>query len=170
MKMRILTLAAVLLASPAASALAADATKIGTYGDWTAYSYTEDGAKVCYMAASPSKSEGDYTQRGNVYAMITHRPSAKSTDVFSFLAGYEYKRDAPVKVSIDGAETVLLGAEEVAWTPNDATDKKLSEGLRKGKKMVITGTSSRGTDTTDTFSLKGTGSAYSAINKACGIN
>lgn len=154
----------------AGSAEAAEAKKIGTYGNWTAYTYTENDATVCYMAASPSSTAGDYSRRGDVFAMITHRPSEKTTNVFSYLAGYEYKRDAPVTVTIDGAATVLIGAGEVAWTPDDATDRKLTEALRHGKKMTVQGLSSRGTETKDTFSLTGSGSAYAAIGKACGIS
>jgi hypothetical protein len=35
--------------------------------------------------------------------------------------------------------------------------------------MVVKGTSAHGTATTDTFSLKGMDTAYTAISKACGV-
>lgn len=35
--------------------------------------------------------------------------------------------------------------------------------------MVVRGTSTRGTRTADTYSLKGTGDAYKAISTACGL-
>ena len=41
--------------------------------------------------------------------------------------------------------------------------------MKKGNRMVVKGTSSRGTLTTDTFSLKGFTKAYGAIGKACGL-
>ena len=41
--------------------------------------------------------------------------------------------------------------------------------MRVGKKLVIRGISSRGTKTTDTFSLKGFTKAYAAMNRSCGI-
>jgi hypothetical protein len=35
--------------------------------------------------------------------------------------------------------------------------------------MTVVGTSARGTKTTDSYSLAGTGAALEAINKACGV-
>lgn len=160
-----IALGLVSLSSPAA---AKDAKEIGSYGAWTAYTYNEDGGKVCYMAATPTDSKGDYTKRGTVYAMITHRPGAKN--VFSYLTGYEYAKGAKVTLSIDGQPTVLYGADEVAWAPNEAADAKLVAALQKGSKMKVEGASARGTATVDTFSLKGSGSAYAAISKECNVS
>jgi hypothetical protein len=39
--------------------------------------------------------------------------------------------------------------------------------LKKGSKLVVHGTSSRGTKTTDTYSLSGVTAAMDAIDKAC---
>jgi hypothetical protein len=36
--------------------------------------------------------------------------------------------------------------------------------------MIVKGTSSRGTLTTDTYSLSGFTAAFNAISKACGLN
>jgi Invasion associated locus B (IalB) protein len=40
--------------------------------------------------------------------------------------------------------------------------------LKAGKQMIVRGTSSRGTETTDTYSLSGFTAALAAIDKACG--
>ena len=42
-----------------------------------------------------------------------------------------------------------------AWVKNAAEEAKMIETMRKGADMVIKATTSRGTQTTDTFSLKG---------------
>ncbi len=167
MKFTFLIAALCLFALPAQ---AAEAKKIGTYGAWTAYAYTENGAKVCYIAASPTNSVGEYTKRGDVFAMVTHRPADKATYVFSFLAGYDYAANASVSVAVDGDPVTLVGAGDVAWTANDSADRALSDSLRKGKKMTVSGVSARGTKTKDSFSLSGSGSALDAIGKACEIN
>ena len=41
--------------------------------------------------------------------------------------------------------------------------------MKGGKAMVVKGTSSRGTLTTDTYSLAGFTAAYAAIGKACKV-
>ena len=89
--------------------------------------------------------------------MVTHRPAEKTTHVFSYLAGYDYKPEAAVTVAIDGAAITLVGAGEVAWAADDSTDRKVSDALRKGKKMTVSGVSARGTKTKDSFSLSGIG-------------
>lgn len=141
---------------------------IGEYDDWSAYVYQEGKGNVCYMASTPQKSEGKYTKRGDVYLVITHRPADKSFDVVNFVAGYTYKNDAKVVVKI-GKETIsdFFVENDKAWTMNAGVDKKLVEAMKKGERLIIDGTSTKGTVTKDTYSLKGFSSAYRAISAKC---
>ena len=144
--------------------------KLGTYGAWSAFSYIEsDGSKVCYMAAEPTKHEGKYSKRGKIYAQVTHRPGEGSKDVFSYVAGYDYKTDSKATLIVDSTSTELFTQDDTAWAEDPATDAKIAQSLRKGSKMTVKGTSSRGTETVDTFSLSGSGAAHDAIGKECGI-
>ena len=61
-------------------------TELGEYGDWTAYSYKDGKNTVCYMASTPKKDEGKYQKRGDIYAIVTHRPADKSYNVVNFVA------------------------------------------------------------------------------------
>lgn len=149
------------------AAHASEPQKIGTYGDWSAYSFVENGKKVCYMVSSPKTDEGDYTRRGEIYTLITHRPSENTRNVFSYIAGYPYKQDSEVTVSVNGKDFKLFTYEETAWAPDSATDNAIAAAVRKGSSLVVKGTSKRGTLTTDTYSLKGSGAAHDAISKAC---
>ena len=136
-------------------------------GAWSAYVFTEDGGKVCYMAAKPSKSQGNYSRRGEIFTLITHRPREGTRNVFSYITGYDYKPGSDVTVDIDGKVFVLFTQDDTAWAPDAETDDHIAEAIRKGSKMVVTGVSSRGTNTKDTFSLKGSGKAHDRINKEC---
>jgi invasion protein IalB len=161
-----LTLALVFGAFPA---LAQSPELIGKYGDWKAFKFTENGNQVCYMVSQPTKAEGNYTKRGDIFALVTHRPSEKTKNVFSYVTGYTYKDGSDVTVDVNNNKFTLFTQKDMAWTPDQASDTKLADSIRKGSKMVVKGTSSRGTKTTDTFSLKGSGGAHDAINKACGV-
>ena len=90
---------------------------LGEYGDWSAYTYKENGKNVCYMASTPKKDEGKYTQRGDIYAVVTHRPGEKSFDVVNFVAGYTYKKGSKVEIKI-GKETFtnIFTDADKAWT------------------------------------------------------
>ncbi len=172
MSKRIIMLSGLLglaLSFAAAPAQAADPTELGTFGKWSAFVFTEDGNKVCYMASEPDKDEGDYKARGKIYALVTHRPAEGTKNVFSYITGYPYKAGSDATVKIDSTTYTLFTQDETAWAPDASTDNKITDSIRKGSKMVVKGTSKRGTLTTDTFSLSGSGAAHDAISKECGI-
>lgn len=149
---------------------AASPKQVGKFGDWTAYVLMERGNKVCYMVSKPVKAQGKYTNRGEIFALITHRPSENTKDVFSYITGYTYKSGSDATVTIDGKRYILFTQDDTAWAPDATADTKLAKAIQAGSRMVVKGTSARGTLTTDTYSLKGSGSAYKAISKECNIS
>lgn len=151
------------------AANAAEPRLIGQHNDWNAYVFWEDGQKVCFMASSPIKSEGNYTRRGDVFALITHRPAENAKNVISFEQGYPLKVGSTVSAKIGSNAFKLFTKGENAWTPDAATDDEMTKGIQQGSKMIVKGTSTRGTLTTDTYSLSGSMAAYDAITKECGI-
>ncbi len=160
----ICALAVVLWAAPA---LSQDVTALGRHGDWIAYTYQEHRQPVCYMTSAPTRSEGQYTRRGDVQLLVTHRPGRNAFDVISVVAGYEYRRDSDVTVNIQGRRFELFTNGDRAWARDGKSDQEMTQAMIKGRTAVITGTSSRGTLTTDTFSLIGFTAAHRAISEAC---
>jgi len=151
-----------------ASASAQTPKPIGSYGDWQALTYEENGKPVCYVFTEPAKKEGQYTSRGQVYALVTHRPADKKLNVFTIISGYTYKEGSDAILEIGDQKFTLFTQEGMAWA-NDEDDPKIVEALKKGTDMVVHGTSARGTETIDTYSLKGFSKAYDAIGDACGL-
>jgi invasion protein IalB len=125
------------------------------------------------MVARPTKSQPDAAKRGDIFLTITHRPAAKQRDEVSFQSGYPYKPGAPVTVDVEKKRFEMFTKPEAepegAWSRDAAMDKALVEAMRAGKTVAVKGTSARGTETTDTFSLAGFAKAYAEIGKACGI-
>ncbi len=142
---------------------------IGTYGDWMAYTFTENGNKVCYMASQPKTAVGNYTSRGDIFALITHRPAENTKDVFSYITGYPYKPGSEVSIDVNGTTFKLFTQDDTAWAADSAADSSLARAIQEGSKMTVKGTSKRGTLTTDTFSLSGSSKAYKAISDECGL-
>lgn len=165
----ILTIAIAAFVTLPISAQASEPRLIGTFGDWSSYTFKENGNKVCYMASQPQKAEGNYTKRGDIYALITHRPAENTKNVFSYITGYPYKPGGDVTVKANGRTFKLFSQDDTAWTPDAATDNALTSAVRKGSNMVVKGMSKRGTLTTDTYSLRGSGKAYEAISKECNL-
>ncbi|HBH26482.1 MAG TPA: hypothetical protein DDX54_03670 [Rhodospirillaceae bacterium] len=157
---------AALCMSFASTAYAESPRLLGTFGSWAAFMAEAPGGKVCYMVSEPARAEGKYTLRGDIRAFVTHRPAEGARDVFSYQTGYPYKDGAAASVTIDGIVFPLFTDENMAWA-EVGSDMDLAQAIAKGVTMVVRGTSSRGTLTTDTFSLKGSAKAYRAISRAC---
>jgi len=142
---------------------------IGSYTDWDALAYDEKSGKVCYMASSPQKSDGKYSERGDIYFLVTNRKAEKSIGVVSVITGYVYKKESSVKLKISGKEFELFTNDDKAWAFDDKGDKDVVKAMKRGNKMVVTGTSASDTTTADTYSLAGFSAAYDAIGKACDV-
>ncbi|MCU0838077.1 MAG: invasion associated locus B family protein [Rhodospirillales bacterium] len=165
------TFALALVASLAMAGPAlAQPQEIGRFGDWTAFTDGSGPKKICFIGSSPKKAEGAYTARGQTYMLITHRPAEKAVGEVSVEAGYAYKAGSDVAADIDGKSFKLFTQGGNAWAQNAQADRALVQALRAGKQLVVKGTSSRGTLTTDTYSLTGFTAAYDAITKACAVN
>ena len=149
------------------SAIAAAPKVLGEYGDWIAYYYRDGAGPVCYMASTPKKDEGKYSKRGDIYIVVTHRPSEKSFDVINVNAGYTYKHNSEVKLKVGAQTFALFTNGDKAWTMTPEEDKAIVAAMKKGSRMIIDGVSSKGTKTKDTYSLNGFTSAYKAISSKC---
>lgn len=170
---RVFAVATAVLAGTAGAssdALAVEPQLINTFGAWTAYTFEEKSGKVCYMASQPKKAEGDYTSRGDIFALVTHRPGEDSLNVVSIVAGYPYKENSEVELTIGNKTFTLFTQGDRAWARTAKADAEITEAIRKGSEMVVKGTSSRGTLTTDTYSLRGSNNAYEAISRACNVS
>lgn len=144
-------------------------TLLGKSKDWRAYVVESGGNKTCFVYSEPVKEQGDYKVRGKVSVTVSHRPADKVRNEVSFVAGYTFKRDSQVDVTIDGKKFNLFVDGGAAWTPDAKTDDRLREALAAGVTMVVRGRSSRDTRTTDTYSLAGSTRALELIDEACGV-
>jgi len=166
--LKILSVITVVFLTATRVANAAPAQVLGEYGDWTAYYYQDGISPVCYMVSSPKKDEGKYIKRGDIYAFVTHRPADNSFNVVNFVAGYNYKQNTKVMVKI-GNKTFndFFVDGDKAWAMNIQTDKEVVDAMKKYDKMIVHGTSHKGTATKDTYSLSGFSKAYRAISAKC---
>lgn len=162
------TIATVLaLLAVATAASAQEPQRLERNGNWTAFVLKRGGGNVCYMASSPTKDEGDYKNRGEIFALVTNEPAANIRGEVSIVAGYTYRSDSRVTVQIGGAGFDLFTSGDRAWTQGPEDDGPLVDAMIKGADMVVKGVSSRGTLTTDTYSLSGFTATKKAIDRAC---
>ena len=165
---RLLLLGLALAVGATTMASAQEPQTIGRNSDWIAYTYQSGGKTVCYMASTPTKAEGNYSKRGHIYALVTHHPDADSQGEFSIVTGYTYKTDSEVEVEIGGQKFSLFTDKDRAWAPDARTDSSIVAAMIKGSKMTVSGVSSRGTKTADTYSLSGFTATKKLIDGKCG--
>lgn len=150
-------------------AFAAEPDRIAKNGDWIAFEMGSGDGRLCFMTSEPTKSEGDYSQRGEVRFNVSHWPADKRTGQTSIVIGYQFKEGSDVDVAIDKQSFTMFTQGDYAWALSPEDDRKLIAAMKKGLRMTVRGTSWRGTDTKDTFSLVGFTKSYSQISKACGV-
>jgi invasion protein IalB len=156
-------------ALPALAQAPESPTSLGTSGDWEAFTYEAEGSKVCYAYSQPKKSEANKkgVGRGAIYFMITHAPGKKVKAQPSTFIGYTFKDKSEVKLTIEGKDFNLYPVGNTAWTDKVETEKAILAAMKSGKTMTVSGTSAKGTETTDTYSLKGISAAMDAIDGEC---
>lgn len=142
---------------------------LGDAQGWSAFAETDKNAKACFLVGRPTKSEPENLKRGDVYIYVTHRPAEKTFNVVSFASGYPYKDGSDAELTVDTRKFALFTSKDSAWSRDTETDKAVVDAMAKGKQAALKGTSTRGTNTTDTYSLDGFSAMLAQIDKACGV-
>ena len=154
-------------ASPSAGG--AEPTLIGQFGTWGAYSATSNGKRVCFALAKPSSSKTNPPNRPRdpAYAFVSTRPAEKVTNEVSVMIGYMLKPGSESTLEVGGATYAMYTQGDGLWIKNAAEEERMVEAMRRSGDVVVKGTSAKGTETTDTFSLKGLSQALDKIAQDC---
>jgi invasion protein IalB len=157
---------------PAATNPAAQATLLGQYGDWGAYMASPGGRKVCFALAKPASSVDNPPNRRTaanaVYMFVSTRPEEKvANEVSLLITGYAFKPNSEANMAIGNAPFAMYTQNDGAWVKNAADEARMVEAMRKGADLTIKATTSKGTQTTDTFSLKGISQALDRVAQEC---
>ena len=132
-------------------------------GSWT---LTKDN-DWCYIGSLPFKSDLPETKKRGENYILVYKIIGSEENIVQVEAGYQYNLDKDIVVQIDNTSFKFYSTEdssETAWTDND---EKVVYAMKKGLELVLTGQSSRGTKTNDTYTLKGFTSAINKLNKDC---
>jgi hypothetical protein len=173
MPFRILSCFAVLalVALTAAPARAATPTLAGSFSDWFVYNTGTGKDRVCYALSQPKDAQPSTARRDPIFFLISTWPGRSVENEPSVVPGYAYKEGAKVQVRVGSDKfdffTQNAGSDGGAWMENGADEKRLITAMRAGTNMIVTGTSKRGTMTTDTYSLAGIAAALDKLTQVC---
>ena len=155
---------------PAATASAdAQPTLLGQYGDWGAYTASPGGNKVCFALAKPksTKLEPAGRTRDQSYIFVSTRPAEKVKNEVSVIIGYPFKESSDATAEIGTTKFAMYTQNDGAWIKNVAEEARMIDAMRKGADLTVKGTSGRGAESTDQYSLKGLAQALDKIEQEC---
>jgi hypothetical protein len=147
----------------------AEPTLIGQFGTWGAYTATPNGRKVCFALAKPSSSKSNPPNRPRdpAYAFVSTRPAEKVTNEVSVMIGYTLKPGSESTLEVGGGSYAMYTQGDGLWIKNAAEEERMVEAMRKSADVVVKGVSAKGTETSDTFSLKGLSQALDRLAQDC---
>jgi hypothetical protein len=156
-------------ATAAAAAGGAEPTLIGQFGTWGAYTATPNGKKVCFALAKPSSSKTNPPNRPRdpAYAFVSTRPAEKVTNEVSIMIGYALKPGSESSLEVGGASYAMYTQGDGLWIKNAAEEERMVDAMRKAADATVKGVSAKGTETIDTFSLKGLSQALDKLAQDC---
>lgn len=168
---RVLGVAAFGLA--ASGAFAQESTnRVATMTDWNVFTEPAEGkAAECWGVSKPKETvnvrDGQpvSVRRDDILLFVTYKPG-KAPEV-SFTGGYPFAPGSTVEVSIGDAKYQLFTEGEWAWTGSPEDDVTVLAQMKKGEAAILKARSSKGTETTDTFSLRGFTAAMDDAAKRC---
>ena len=153
------TFGAALFALAATAGVAQESTNIvGTATDWSIF--TEADPKECWGVSPPKETVNTRdgqpvsVRRGDILLFVTFRPNSSAGEV-SFTGGYPFAPGSTVSIGVDGQTYDLFTEDEWAWAASPADDATVLAALKKGTTAILTARSGKGTQTKDTFSLRG---------------
>ena len=121
----------------------------------------------CYIGSLPIKSDLSETKKRGENYILVYKIIGSDENIVQVEAGYQYNLEKDILVKIDNASFKFYSTEdssETAWTDND---QQVVYAMKKGLELVLSGQSSRGTITNDTYTLKGFTSAINKLNEDC---
>jgi len=142
---------------------------LGQFGDWGAYKATPSGKTVCFALAKPASAVTDPPGRNRdaSYMFVSTRPSEKVKNEVSAIVGYPQKPGSDTSAEVGSESFAMYTQNDGAWIKNAAEEAKLINAMRKGADLVLKSESTRGTKTTDTYSLKGLAQALDKVGEEC---
>ena len=167
-------IAFVLWAGVAGPLMAQSAERVAAHTDWSVFVASDP--KECYLVSPPKSSAAKRdgqpaeVQRGDIRLFVSFRPGENVSNEVSFTGGYPFKEGSAVSLVV-GSDSFSLSpgkgeSGEWAWT-NPSDDARAVAAMRRGSGAKLSGTSSRGTTTEDTFSLSGFTAAVEDAEARC---
>ena len=137
------------------------------FNDWSSYVRDSATNKICFAVSQPKDSEPKKVKRGQIVFYLTTWKQDNVKNQVSVKIGYPFKEGSKVTATIGPESFSLITKDDKAFIEKTGDEARLIEAMKKGAKMIVKGTSKRGTLTTDIYSLSGISAALKHVAKSC---
>ena len=165
-----LTLATLVVSATLAGAQVST-NKVAEEQEWSVF--VESDPDACWGVSAPTATVNTRdgrevaVRRGDIRLFVSIRPEDEVQGEVSFTGGYPFAEESQVELEIGDDAYQLFTEGEWAWPVSPEQDTEIIASMKRGAEAVLTGRSSRGTQTRDTFSLMGFTAALEAAQARC---
>lgn len=162
---------AALTAGAQAVAQEQSTNRVAAQTDWSVF--VENDPTECWGVSAPKETVNTRdgrvvaVRRGDILLFVSYRPDSNVSGEVSFTGGYPFAPDSNVTLEIGDTTYQLWTDGEWAWPASPGEDAQIITAMKRGVNAVLTGRSSRGTTTKDTFSLLGFTAAVEEAERRC---
>ena len=142
--------------------------QLGSYGEWGAYAAQSGRNRTCYALGQPKeRTPKAKLKDSSAYIFISTRPSENIHNEVAINLGYPTKDGSAAVADIDGDSYELITKGTNAWVKDQSREREFVGALRGGSKLIVKASSSKGTSTTDSYSLRGLSEALARAVQEC---
>lgn len=147
------------------------ANQVAEKSDWSVFE--DKDPRECWAVSSPTETINSKdgrvvaVNRGEILFMTFYRPDAAVQGQVAFTGGYPFAPGSAVSLDVSGTKFDLLTEGEWAWPSAGAEDARIIAAMKRGSSAVLVARSARGTQTQDSFSLKGYTAAVEEAERRC---
>ena len=141
---------------------------IGKFKDWESFVLSKNGNKTCFAQSIPVVRAPKKLKRDPSRLFISFRPAENIKNEVSVTNGYEFKLKAPVTAKSGKKSYDLFSKGRFAWVVDNEDESKLIVTMKKASRLMIIGSTDKGDQTTDHYSMMGFTKAYNTAKKNCG--
>jgi len=140
---------------------------VGKFKDWESFVLSNDGNKTCFAQSIPVVRAPKKLKRDPSRLFVSFRPAENIKNEISVTNGYEFKLKAPVTAKSGKKSYDLFSKGRFAWVVDNKDEVKLIVTMKKASRLMITGHTDKGDQTTDHYSMMGFTKAYKTTKKSC---
>lgn len=129
---------------------------------WGAYSYKNNGTTECYVLSVPQVRLPEDLRHGDIFFLIVRKPDGNLEPQLQ--VGYNLRNESTVTVVVGNEKFEMFENDTAAFLKVTEDEPRLVDAMRRGSRMAVSATSSRGNETSYKFSLSGISAALNNLS------